>query len=214
MMRTLFQRHQRRTGKAALGGILLLLVSGCINLGIGGNKDTPAITNFVLDDLGRPAVSRTPKPLTLVVLDTQASAFYDADALAYSDRRGTRAYYQYAHWTERPGTRLTDLITLRLDREPLFTTVVGDTDVRGDWSLETELLEFYHDATQRPGEVRVELSADVVDLASHTLVGHKLFSVTDALATYDAAGAHDSFNRATTRLLSELTDWLASLSKD
>ena len=199
-----------RLGRAGIALFAMLALSGCINLGL-GNKDAPAVTNYVLEDLGRTAEEHTPKPLVLTVLDTQTTSFYDSDGIAYSDGDGTRSYYQYARWTERPGKRMTDLLTLRLDREKLFKAIAGDGQVRGDWLLEMELLEFYHDASHPPGKARITLSADVVDLTRHTLVGHKLFSVSQDLASFDAAGAHQGFDQATTRLLNDLVDWLASL---
>ncbi|MGA7181679.1 MAG: ABC-type transport auxiliary lipoprotein family protein [Thiobacillaceae bacterium] len=201
-----------KLGRAGSALIMALALSGCINLGL-GNKEAPAVTNYVLEDLGRAEVVHTSKPLTLVVLDTQVTSFYDTDSMAYSDGAGTRSYYQYARWTERPGKRMTDLLTLRLDKEDLFKAAVGDGLVKGDWLLETELLEFYHDASPAPGKARITLRADVVDLTSHTLIGRKLFSASEDLASFDAAGAHQGFNRASTRLINELMDWLASLSR-
>lgn len=188
---------------------MALALSACINLGV--DKGAPPVNHFVLEDLGRIAPSHTPRPLTLVVLDTQATAFYDTDGLAYSDQSGTRSYYQYAHWTERPGKRFSDLLNLRLGRENLYAAVVRGSPVRGDWLLETQLLEFYHDATHAPGKAQILLQADVVDLATHGLVAHKLFSVSADLASFDAAGAHEAFNRATTHLLDDMMDWLISL---
>lgn len=196
--------------RVVAGLSLVLMTAGCINVGL-DNKNAPPETNYVLNDLGRTPPQHPPKDLSLVVLDTQTSAFYDTDGLVYSDSKGTRSYYRYARWTERPGKRMTDLIRLRLDREKLFRTVVGNGQVKGDWLLETELIEFYHDAAQAPGKVRIVLQADVVDLASHTPVGHKLFNVEEDLPSFDAAGAHQGFDRATTRLLDELMDWLAAL---
>ncbi len=203
------KRSMAGMARPASALLMALALSACINLGV--DKDAPPVSNFVLEDLGRTAPSHTPRPLTLVVLDTQATAFYDTDGLAYSDQPGTRSYYQYAHWTERPGKRFTDLLSLRLERENLFTAVVRDGQVRGDWLLETQLLEFYHDATRVPGKARVLLQADVVNLATHGLMAHKLFSVDADLASFDAAGAHVALNRATTHLLDDMMDWLASL---
>ena len=209
------RRDGDRSGKAGRAGVVLfttLVLSGCINLGL-GNKEAPVVTNYVLEDPGATAVEHKPKPLVLVVLDTQTTSFYDTDGIAYSDGDGTRSYYQQARWTERPGKRMTDLMRLRLDKDNLFKAVVGDGQVKGDWLLETELLEFYHDAAHPPGKARITLRADVVDLATHSLVGHKLFSVSEDLVRFDAAGAHEAFDQATTRLLNELVNWLAALSR-
>ncbi|HYP69167.1 MAG TPA: ABC-type transport auxiliary lipoprotein family protein [Thiobacillaceae bacterium] len=199
----------RRAMLPAAALFVALALSACINLGV--DKDAPPVTHFVLEDLGRTVPAHTPRPLTLVVLDTQVSAFYDTDGMAYSDQAGTRSYYKYARWTERPGRRFTELLNLRLGRENLFAAVVGGGEVRGDWLLETELLEFYHDAASPPGKARMLLRADVVDLATRKLVGHKLFSASADLSSYDAAGAHEGFTRATTQLLSDLIDWLGAL---
>lgn len=199
----------RKVARPAGALFIALALSACINLGV--DKNAPPLTHFVLDDLGRTAPAHTPRPLTLVVLDTQVPAFYDTDSLAYSDQTGTRSYYRYARWTERPGKRFTELLNLRLERENLYAAVVGDGQVRGDWLLETELLEFYHDATHPPGTAKVLLRADVVDLATHKLVGHKLFSASADLASFDAAGAHEGFTQSATRLLDDLMDWLITL---
>jgi cholesterol transport system auxiliary component len=188
---------------------IALALSACISLGV--DKNAPPVTHFVLEDAGRTVPAHTPRPLTLVVLDTQAPAFYDTDSLAYSDQTGTRSYYRYARWTQRPGKRFTELLNLRLERENLFGAVVGDGQVRGDWLLETELLEFYHDATHPPGKATILLRADVIDLPTRKLVGHKVFSASADLASFDAAGAHKGFNQATTRLLDDLMDWLINL---
>jgi cholesterol transport system auxiliary component len=203
-------KNSMRGVARVLGAILMALaLTACINFGV--DKNAPPVSHFVLEDLGRTATSHTPRPLTLAVLDTQVTAFYDTDGLAYSDQSGTRSYYQYAQWTERPGKRFTDLLNLRLGRENLYAAVVRDSQVRGDWLLETQLLEFYHDATRSPGKAQILLQADVVDLVTHGLVAHKLFSVGADLASFDAAGAHDALNQATTHLLDDMMDWLISL---
>ncbi len=205
----LLKHSMRRVARPAGALFIALALSACINLGV--DKNAPAVTPFVLEDLGRTAPAHTPRQLTLVVLDAQAPAFYDTDSLAYSDRTGTRSYYQYARWTERPGKRFTELLNLRLERENLYAAVVGDGQVRGDWLLETELLEFYHDATHPPGKAKILLRADVVDLDTHKLVGHKLFSASADLVSFDAAGAHEGFTQSTTHLLDDLMDWLITL---
>ena len=205
----LLNHRMRNLARPAGIALIALTLSACINLGV--DKNAPPVTNFVLEDLGRTAPPHAPRPLTLVVLDTQASAFYDTDALAYSDRAGTRSYYQYARWSERPGKRFTELLDQRIARENIFAAVTGNGQVRGDWLLETQLLEFYHDATKPPGRTRIVLRADVIDLATHKLVGQKLFRADADLTSYDAAGAYQGFTQSTTRLLDDIVDWLAAL---
>ena len=81
----------------------------------------------------------------------------------------------------------------------------------GDVLLDTELVEFYHDAASQPGRVRLVLRAELVDLKQRTLLGRRVFEQQVPLATYDAAGAAQASNLAVSQALDELTAWLASL---
>jgi cholesterol transport system auxiliary component len=192
---------------------LALALSGCVNVGLTGDKDSRAIVYYVMEDAGRSIPAQTPSPHILLVTDTSAGAFYDTDGMAFSSNPGTRGYYQFARWTERSGKRFTDLLLSRLEREKIFATVaqVGSS-VRGDWLLTTEILDMYHDAAQQPGAVNMRLRAEVIDLKTHTLLARETFAQTIAVTSFDAAGAHEAFNQATTRTLNEVADWLKELA--
>jgi cholesterol transport system auxiliary component len=193
---------------------LALALSGCVNLGLGGDKDTPSIVNYVLEDGGRAApATAVPAPRSLLMADTAAAAFYDTDGMAFSNQPGTRGYYQFARWTERSGKRFTDLLLARLERERVFAAVAqSGTSIRGDWLLTTEILDLHHAAAQQPGVVKMELRAEVVDLKTRTLLARKTFTQSVAVTSYDAAGAYKAFNEAATRTLNEMADWLKDLS--
>jgi cholesterol transport system auxiliary component len=188
-------------------------LSGCVNLGLATDKDAPTIVYYVLEDGGRAAPAATPSARTLLMADTAAGAFYDNDGMAFSSKPGTRGYYQFARWSERSGKRFTDLMLARLEREKIFSAVAfTGSNTRGDWLLTTEILDFYHDAAQPPGSVKMELRAELVDLKTRTLLARKNFSQSVAVPSFDAAGAHKAFNDAATRTLNELADWLKDLS--
>lgn len=200
--------------------ISALALSGCVNLGMdSGGKDAPEITYYVLEDAGRaaaPAAMSAVAPTARVVVlsDTQAAAFYDTDGMAYSRQSGTRAYYQFARWSERSGKRFTDLLLARLEQEKVFSAVaLTSSNVRGDWLLITEIIEHYHEAGQAPGVVKMELRAEVVDLKTRSLLSRKTFSQSVTAGSYDAAGAHKAFNQAATQTLNEMLDWLKDLSR-
>ncbi len=190
-----------------------LALSGCINLGLDDRKDAPEIVYYVMEDLGRtPGAPATPAARVLVLNDTQAGAFYDTDGMAYSRQSGTRAYYQFARWSERAGKRFTDLLLTRLEAEKIFSTVAQTgTNVQGDWLLTTEIIEHYHDASQQPGTVKMLLRAEVVDIKARKLIARNTFSQSVPVASYNAAGAHQAFNRAATQTLNEMADWLKTL---
>lgn len=206
---------------------LALALGGCIN--IGEKAEGPAVVHYVLGDPqaadGPAAVAadalKDSDPLraearvesytpTLLVLDTAVRGFYDTDQLVFSRSPGTRGHYQFARWTERPGKRLADLMRARLDRQGAWRVSHAGGYVRGDLLLDTELVEFYHDAASEPGEVRLVLRADLVDMKQRRLLGRREFVQQAPLASYDARGAAEASNVAAGRALDELVAWLAT----
>jgi cholesterol transport system auxiliary component len=197
---------------AVLGSVLAL--GGCINIGDRGSA--PAVVHYVLSDPGPAAAAPPPAgagaaPPTLLVLDTAAGGFYDTDQLIFSRSAGTRGQYQFARWTERPGKRFADLMRARLDRQGAWQVSEAGGDVRGDLLLDTELVELYHDAAVRPGQVRLVLRAELVDLRQRRLLGRRVFEQQAPVARYDAAGAAEAANVAVGRALDDLVAWLATL---
>jgi len=190
--------------------VLVLALSGCVNLG--QRADTPGVVYYVLDDNGStatPAPARADAP-TLRILDTTAGAFYDTDQLVFSRSPGTRGQYQFARWTERPGKRFVELLRARLDRLGRYRVTSTGGYVRSDFLLDTRLVEFYHDAAHEPGQVRLELRAELVDLKHRTWLGRRVFEQHVPLTTYDAAGAAQASSLAASRVLDDLDAWLAT----
>ena len=206
---------------------LVLALSGCASFG--QNTSSPAVVYYVLNDAD-PATAQTPLPAdalkdsdplranapvesyapTLLVLDTTTGGFYDSDQLVFSRSAGTRGQYQFARWTERPGRRFTELLRARLDQLGRYQVAPAGGVVRGDLMLDTRLVEFYHDATSEPGQVRLELRAELVDLKQRRLLGRHTFEQKVPLTTYDAAGAAQASSQAVSRVLDDLSAWLAT----
>lgn len=205
--------------KAGLSLVVLSLVlAGCVN--IGEKSEIPAVVYYVLQDasLEEAAPLRAEVPQsgmesapTLLVLDTTAGGFYDTDQLVFSRSVGTRGQYQFARWTERPGKRFADLMRERLDRQGKWRVTAAGGYVRGDVLLDTELVEFYHDASSEPGQMRLVLRAELVDLKQRKLLGRRVFEQSAPLATFDAAGAAEASSQAVGRALDDLSVWLANI---
>ena len=181
------------------------LVAGCLS---GGERSFQRY--YVLEDAGAPAArAKSARAATLLVAPTAASAFYDTQDIAYSRAAGTRAYYQYHAWTERPGRTIGDLLVARLERGGAFQAVAKATDgVRGALVLSTRLSEFYHDAAVDPGSARVVLTAELVDPARRVLVARRIFTGSATAVTYDAPGAAQAFNRALGGVLGDVAAWV------
>ncbi len=191
--------------------VLSLALTACVNFA--EKSDRPAMVYYVLED----SAPATPvKPIgenapTLLVLDTTVGGFYDSDQLVFSRSAGTRGQYQFARWTERPGKRFADLMRKRFDRQGTWRVTAAGGYVRGDMLLETELVEFYHDASDEPGQMRLELRAELVDLKQRKLLGRRVFEQHVPLASFDAAGTAQAANQAVSRTLDDLSDWLANI---
>lgn len=192
--------------------VLGLALAGCVNFG--EQPNAPAVVFYVLNDTAPAAPAAAPVPAatpTLLVLDTTAGGFYDNDQLVFSRSAGTRGQYQFARWTERPGKRFADLMRARLDSQGAWRVSAAGGYVRGDMLLDTELVEFYHDAASEPGQVRLVLRAELVDLKQRSVLGRRMFEQQVPLTRYDADGAAQASSLAVGRTLDELTAWLASL---
>lgn len=188
-----------------------LALAGCVN--IGSQRETPPIQYYVLSDAAAVAANSAAPSAdvpTLLVLDTTAGSFYDTDQLIFSRSENTRAQYQLARWTERPGKRFTHLMRNRLERQGSWHISAAGGHVRGDMLLDTELVEFYHDATSKPGRVRLVLRAELFDLKQRKLLGRSVFEHWVPVATYDAVGAAEASSQAVGRTLDDLSAWLAT----
>jgi len=157
---------------------------------------------FVLDApsasgvaLATPAVAVTP---------TTASSFYDTQDIVYSRSPGTRAYYQFSHWTERPQRVVHAQLLSRLDTGGRAS---GRTS---GLIVVTHLEEIYHDAAQQPGTARIAMTVQLVDPTSRAVRASHRFSRSAPAASYDAAGAAAGMREALGALLDETIAWVAT----
>ena len=124
--------------KRTLVVMAAVLVAACGSFG--GARE--AERYFILDAAPAAAAVTQPGP-AVVVAPTSAASFYDTQDIAYSRAAGTRAYYQFSHWTERPQRAIHDGLASRLG--------AGGLSRGGVPILVTQLEEIYHDAAQHAG---------------------------------------------------------------
>jgi len=186
------------------------LLAGCVSLG-----KVPPREYYVLDDLAAAAVSMqgTQNDRVLLISETSVSPFYDTQSLVFSRAPGQRAYYQFAAWTERPGSRLTELLIHRLYVRGNFRSVAATTaGAKGDLVLNTRLEELCHDASAGKGTVRIEMSAVLVDRAERGIVAQHTFTQSAPTGGDTAAAAVVAFDRAVTALLDEESAWVEDMA--
>jgi cholesterol transport system auxiliary component len=194
--------------RVALALLLTTLLAGCL-----GGASTPPRTYYVLQD--RAPAEATKPPATsgrsLVVAGSSASVFYDAESLVFSRHPGQRAYYQFASWTDRPSHLIGRLAERRLDASGQFASVARlSTGLRADLLLNIVVVEFYHDVAVNPAVVRVELTCELIDWGSRSLLAQRTFTLSAPVKKDDAEGAADAFDRAITDALNALVPWVGT----
>jgi cholesterol transport system auxiliary component len=182
--------------KAVLG-FLLVVCAACT---VPGPREPDRY--FLLDaGLEREARPRAGAPVAVAA--TTASSFYDTQDIAYSRSPGTRAYYQFNRWTDRPQRAIHAQLSSRL----------GAPGAKGALRLGTHLEEIYHDASQEPGTARITIVAELADGASRAVLARRTFTRSAHAASYDAPGAVRGFNQALAALLGDIEGWVDAESK-
>ena len=186
----------------ALGTLALL--GGC-SLGRG-----PRMDFHLLRDAG--AQSGPPAgPAVDKVLLLSAGAMpglYDSDRMVFSADGRSRSYFQFGYWSERPAQSLQVLAETRLVRSQRFRQVASSTSgVRGDLLLSLRLDELYFDASSESGQVKLILSAELIDWRSRQLLGRRGFSHAAPVPKRDASGLAEAASQAVGVMLGELVAW-------
>lgn len=170
---------------------LALLLAGCIP-----PRSHDPERYFVLYPVPAAAPARPPGPPVLVA-PTGAASFYDTVQIVYSDSPGTRAHYRYSFWTEPPPAVVRAQLAARLQHSgaPRFL-------------LETQVQELFHDASTRPGAVRLTVVARLASVPGEATVAECAFSRAVPAASFDATGAVAAMRSALAAVLDDIDAWV------
>jgi len=147
----------------------------------------------------------------LLVSSGAMPGLYDSDRMVFSADGRSRSYFQFGNWSERPAQSLLLLAESRLVRSQRFREVASSTSgVRGDLLLSLRLDELYLDASAEPGQVRLILTAELIDWRSRQLLARRSFARAAAVAHADASGLADAASQAVGVVLGELVAWAAA----
>lgn len=165
---------------------------------------------FVLsDDKKVPEGELRRYSLRLLVRDTKANRFINSHKIIFSEKEYTRGYYQFAHWVEPPPERFTLLLINRLERAEVFGNVSRlASSTLGDLQINTEIVEFYHNIADMPGDVVIRVNAELFDLKDRRSSQKKSFSRSVEVSSYSAAGAVKAFSKGVNEILDEMVVWV------
>ena len=187
----------------------LALLAGCVGQG------TQTETATYLLSASLPAKTASAKSTTTVLVSpTRAHPGFDTPRMAYLREANRLEYYAYHRWVEAPARMLTPLIAQSLEANGSFGAVVqSPASVRGNLRLDTELVNFIHDFTQKPSRLRMTLRAQLVDVGSGAVLGTRTFESQINASAEAAPGGAAAANLATAEILSQLTEWCAAVAK-
>jgi ABC-type uncharacterized transport system auxiliary subunit len=201
-----------RSHAAHVLAALSVLAAGCISVEVG--KDTQQQAQFRVVD-GNAAQSPAPRSngRDLIVSALPGVSVDDSFALAFSRQPSQRAAYQFATWSDRPSSRLAQLLVDRLAARRTFGSVaLAGRGVAGDLLLNLTVNDFFHDASASPGTARVDVAAELIDRNSRKLLARQSFAATAPVEQANAAAAAAGLSVATTKVLDELAAWVEAKS--
>lgn len=147
----------------------------------------------------------------LIVGMPQAEAGFEQPRMAYLQRPYEVHYYANNQWADAPPRMLAPLLVRSLETTRLWRAVVPmPTAVRGDYRLDTSGLVVQQEFLQQPSRTRVQLRAQLVELKEQRVMGTRSFEAFEAAPSEDAYGGVLAANRAVTRMLQAINDWIAS----
>lgn len=187
--------------------LFVLISTGCTPL---LPKAPPPKTLFVLADTSCED-KVDDRGATILVSAIESSAFLDSPRIVFSTAPDVRADYQQAAWVESLPDAVEHSVIRRLKCEGAFRGVEDrNTTVRADYQLNIRLIDFYHDAVTVPGLVKLQASAEFVDVTSRTLASRTSFDIQEKVSTVENKDVVDAFQKANRRFLDELSVWIRS----
>lgn len=186
---------------ASLAGLAAL--PGCAPIG----GEAPVRTWYVLEDTGGSGVAIPEAARRLRVSGEPGSDFYESRELAFSREHATRAYFQYASWSESPAERIARLFAARL-REG------GAPAPAGARVLRLVLDDLYLDVTGDGPVVRLVLTARLEPGLPGEAGAAQVFSIDEPARSADATGMAQGSGRALGRAFDRILGWLDEALRD
>ena len=191
--------------------IITTLLAGCASW-ITGPSHPQTLYVFGANNCDSKIEARHGAP-SLLIGPPKGSAFLYSTRIIFSREPQTRGSYQYAFWTDAPPDRLAINLEQELDCRGTFSKVSRNS-FPADYILRFEVIDFRHDISQSPGEISVELNAELINAHNGALLAKQHFVNRTPAPSFDATGAVDGLNTAGKKVVSELAEWLTNTVKD
>jgi len=201
----------QRSGRRLLLGLGVaaptLLLAGC-SLGNAPRRDFHLLRDA---DSQAPAPAGPQIDKVLLVGSSTMPGLYDSDRMVFSADGRSRSYFQFGYWSERPAQALLVLAEARLVQSKRLREVASSTSgVRGDLLLSLRLDELYLDASVAPGQVKLIVTAELIDWRSRQMLARRNFAQAAPVTTRDAGGLAEAAAQAVGVTLGDMAAWVAT----
>jgi cholesterol transport system auxiliary component len=164
---------------------------------------------FLLD--ARPVLPRAAAPsrAVLAVSPPRARPGFETPRMAYVRQPHQLEYFSKSRWADTPARMLAPLLVQALAQGGAFSAVVQSPGpVAGTLRLDTEIVRLQQEFGAAPGQVRITLRAQLVDLQARRVIATREFEEVEAVAADNAYAGVSALNRALDRLLPRLADFV------
>ena len=210
------KNHMRKHGQTARFVLfsmaaLLLLMTACSLPG----KSPKKPSHFYLLQGGGYTSATTeclPKPCPSLRISTPVAApGYDTTRIAYVTEPPRLDYFAHHLWVDPPARMLATAMEVRLDASGLFGAVLSQTSgVDTNLRLDTELLRLQQVFSGNSSSVELVVKVVLVDLERREWLVSHTFEYEEIAAGANPAAGVDAAERAVTRFLNDLTEFLAA----
>lgn len=194
--------------------VLVMLINACA---LGPSENSAPRTYFLNPEISwknPPGHGATFDGAVLLISQPKAQAGFDSARMAYLLRPHELSYYAFNQWADAPARMLQQIMVENLDKTGHWRAVLqAPSAVPANYRLDTDNLILEQQFFSRPSRIRLALRAQLVAVDKSAILATRHFELFETAPSDDPYGGVQAANRATEKLLTEMSDWLHATFK-
>lgn len=163
-------------------------------------------STYVINATSDHIMTKRPKRITLMVLETEANPAYNTTQMAYTVKPYKIDYFAQNRWANAPAQMLQALIVQSLQNTHYFHAVVEPPFIgRYDYALSTKILRLEQDFTYHRPILHLIVQAQLTRVSNNRVIATEVFSLHQAMRQVTPYAGVVATNIASAEFLRELT---------
>jgi cholesterol transport system auxiliary component len=151
----------------------------------------------------------------LLVTQPKAQPGFDTSRMAYLQRPYEVNYYGYNQWADTPARMLQRVMVENLEKSGQWRAVLQAPGVvPAQYRLDCDNLILEQQFFSSPSRVRLALRAQIVETKTQSILATRSFELFESAPSDDPYGGVVAANRASAKLIAEMTKWLEMILRD